>query len=76
MDRKRKRREGLEGTNKPENEKKWGGTNLLEGEEVRGRFRVDSIEQRTNRSKTEQRKMNETFKCSQLFFYSLTNTDE
>lgn len=32
---------------------------------------VDSKEK-----KTEQRKMNETFNCSQLFFYSLTNSDE
>lgn len=40
------------------------------GDEVRGGFRVDGKEKKkTNRSKTEQRKMNDTFKCSQLFFF-------
>lgn len=52
------------------------GKNVVRGEAVRGRFRVDSKEKKTNRSKTDKRKMNETFKCSQLFFYSLTNSDE
>lgn len=37
------------------------GKDVLIGKEVRGRFRVDSKEKKTNRSKTEQRKMNDTF---------------
>lgn len=49
----------MRGKNKYERERKL--ENVMVEEEARGRFKVDSKEKKKNRSKTEQRKMNEAF---------------